>query len=99
MAQGDLQEQIEFQKLPETASKMKDFKDAEQRLREVESKLGEFDSSPEGRCSSSVDRGGNSWSEGHGFDPRARSLLVGLVSVLFDRLRQKSWSPNFVSMW
>ena len=42
MAQGDLQEQIEFQKLPETASKMKDFKDAEQRLREVESKLGEF---------------------------------------------------------
>ena len=40
-----------------------------------------FDSSPEGRCSSSVDRGGNSWSEGHGFDPRARSLLVGLVSV------------------
>ncbi|RUS91659.1 hypothetical protein EGW08_000632 [Elysia chlorotica] len=39
-AQDDLQEQIEFQKLPETAAKLKEFKDTEQRLREVESKLG-----------------------------------------------------------
>ena len=27
----------------------------------------------------------------------ARSLLVGSVSVLNDRLRQKSWSPRSVS--
>ena len=27
----------------------------------------------------------------------AHSLLVGLVSVYCDRLRQKSWSPCFVS--
>ena len=27
----------------------------------------------------------------------ARSLLVGSVSVECDRLRQKSWSPRFVS--
>ncbi|KAK3701985.1 hypothetical protein RRG08_017875 [Elysia crispata] len=40
LAQEDLQEQIEFQKLPETTSKMEEFKDAEQRLREVETKLG-----------------------------------------------------------
>ncbi|GFR98419.1 structural maintenance of chromosomes flexible hinge domain-containing protein 1 [Elysia marginata] len=40
VAQEELQEQIEFQKLPETTAKMKEFKDAEQRLREVETKLG-----------------------------------------------------------
>ncbi|GFN94811.1 hypothetical protein PoB_002131700 [Plakobranchus ocellatus] len=38
-AQGDLQEQIDFQKLPETAGKIKEYKEAEKRLREVEAKL------------------------------------------------------------
>ena len=47
----------------------------------------------------SVGRASEFWLGGCGFDPRARSLLVGLVSIQCDQLRQKSCSPSSDSVW